>query len=345
MGVSIEEGSEVSPIVQVKNLVKIFNGSIRAVDDVTFDVEEGEIFGFLGPNGAGKTTTISVLTTLIKPTSGSATVAGHDVLKEPSNVRSSIGLVPQELTVDDDLTGRENMILQGDLYKVPREELLRRVDELLDLIGLADAADRLVKTYSGGMRKRLELAEGLVHNPRVLFLDEPTLGLDVQTRAAMWEHITDLKKEHNTTIFLTTHYLEEADSLCDRIGIIDHGKIVAMDTPKALKAKIGGDVIEIGVEGDDDISAMIDGVEGVVDVSYSDGKYRIKAINGEDVAPNVLRELWSDGLIVKSVNISKPNLDQVFLEYTGRSLRDAMQSSTQDRGQRMAKAMQAVRRR
>lgn len=334
-----------APIVQVKNLVKIYNGSIRAVDDVTFDVEEGEIFGFLGPNGAGKTTTISVLTTLIKPTSGSAMVAGHDVLKAPSSVRSSIGLVPQELTVDDDLTGRENMILQGDLYKVPRENLLERVDELLELIGLADAADRLVKTYSGGMRKRLELAEGLVHNPRVLFLDEPTLGLDVQTRAAMWEHITDLKKKHNTTIFLTTHYLEEADSLCDRIGIIDHGKIVAMDSPKALKANIGGDVIEVGVEGEDDLSEMIKGVEEVVDVSYSDGRYRIKATNGEDVAPNVLKELWNNGVVVESVNISKPNLDQVFLEYTGRSLRDAMQSSTQDRGQRMAKAMQAVRRR
>ena len=337
--------SKMPPIVQVKNLVKIFNGSVRAVDGVSFDVNEGEIFGFLGPNGAGKTTTISMLTTLIKPTSGNATVAGHDIVKEANEVRNVIGLVPQDLTVDDDLTGRENMILQGDLYRVPKEELFNRVDGLLDLVGLTDAEDRMVKTYSGGMRKRLELAEGLVHHPKVLFLDEPTLGLDVQTRAVMWEHILDLKKKHNTTIFLTTHYLEEADSLCDRIAIIDHGKIVALDSPRQLKASLGGDVIEVSVESEVDSPDSITGIPGVIEVQFSEGKYRIKVTRGEEVTPGVLKMLWDQGVVVKSVNISQPNLDQVFMEYTGRSLRDAMQSSVQDRGQRMARAMQARRRR
>jgi ABC-2 type transport system ATP-binding protein len=332
-------------IVQVTNLVKVFNGSIRAVDDVSFEVNEGEIFGFLGPNGAGKTTMISMLTTLIKPTSGNAMVVGHDIVKNSHDVRNLIGLVPQDLTVDDDLTGRENMILHGDLYKVPKEELIKRVEGLIDLVGLADAADRMVKTYSGGMRKRLELAEGLVHHPRVLFLDEPTLGLDVQTRAAIWEHILDLKKKHNTTIFLTTHYLEEADSLCDRIAIIDHGKIVALDSPRQLKESLGGDVIEIGVEGEVDVSDSMSALNGVVEVQFSEGTYRMKVTRGEDIAPSVLKMLWDQGVIVKSVNISQPNLDQVFMEYTGRSLRDAMQLSVQDRGQRMARAMQSRRRR
>jgi len=332
-------------IIEVQDLVKVFDNTVKAVDDVSFQVSEGEIFGFLGPNGAGKTTTISMLTTLIRPTSGTARVCGYDIVKGARDVRASIGLVPQDLTVDDDLTGRENMLLQGDLYKVPKEELVNRVDGLLELIGLTDAANRMVKTYSGGMRKRLELAEGLVHHPRVLFLDEPTLGLDVQTRAAIWEHIQDLKAKHNTTIFLTTHYLEEADALCDRIGIIDHGKIVALDSPRTLKAGLGGDVIEIVIEESADYSESMSSVEGVIDVRLADGMYRIKANNGEEIAPSILRSLWDSGATVKSVNISHPNLDQVFMEYTGRSLRDAMQSSTQGMGKRMANAMQARRRR
>jgi len=335
----------VNPIVEVTNLVKIFNGSVRAVDDISFTVEEGEIFGFLGPNGAGKTTTISMLTTLLKPTSGSATVVGFDVVRQSCEVRGSIGLVPQDLTVDDDLTGRENMLLQGDLYHVPREESVRRTNELLELVDLVEAADRLVKTYSGGMRKRLELAEGLIHRPKVLFLDEPTLGLDVQTRTAIWDHITTLQKEHHTTIFMTTHYLEEADSLCDRIAIIDHGKIVAMGSPRALKAKLGGDVIEIRTIGGDDLSGLLSSAPGVKEVTMTDDVYRIKVSNGEEAAPDVLRALWDKGAVVASVSISRPNLDQVFLEYTGHSLRDAMQSSVQDRGQRFAKAAQAWRRR
>jgi len=334
-----------APIVEVNNLVKVFNGSVRAVDGISFTVEEGEVFGFLGPNGAGKTTTISILTTLLRPTSGTAKVAGYDIVHQAREVRNVIGLVPQDLTVDDDLTGRENMILQGDLYGVPRQELLKRTEELLDLVGLSDAADRLVKTYSGGMRKRLELAEGLIHRPRVLFLDEPTLGLDIQTRAAIWEHIRTLQETHNTTIFLTTHYLEEADSLCDRIAIIDHGKIVAMDTPEALKAGLGGDVIEIRIRGVMDFSQSISSIEGVKEVSVSDGSYRIKATDGEKLAPEILRRLRDSGATVESLRISRPNLDQVFLEYTGRSLRDAMESGPIDRGQRRAMALQARRRR
>lgn len=334
-----------APIIEVNNLVKVFNSTVRAVDDISFTVEEGEVFGFLGPNGAGKTTTISILTTLLKPTSGTAKVAGYDVVHQAGKVRSVIGLVPQDLTVDDDLTGRENMILQGDLYNVPRQELLKRTDELLDLVGLSDAADRLVKTYSGGMRKRLELAEGLIHRPKVLFLDEPTLGLDIQTRTVIWEHIRTLQETHNTTIFLTTHYLEEADSLCDRIAIIDHGKIVAMDTPEALKAGLGGDVIEIRIRNEMDFSQLISSIEGVKEVSVSDGSYRIKVTDGEKLAPEILRRLWDMGATVESLRISRPNLDQVFLEYTGRSLRDAMETGAIDRGQRRAMAIQARRRR
>jgi ABC-2 type transport system ATP-binding protein len=332
-------------VVEVENLVKIYNGTIRAVDGVTFHVEKGEIFGFLGPNGAGKTTTISILTTLLKPTSGVAKILGHDVTKEPYQVRKLIGLVPQELTVDDDLTGRENMLLQADLYGVPRREAIERIDELLALVKLEDAADRLVKTYSGGMRKRLELAEGLIHQPSILFLDEPTLGLDVQTRAAIWDHIRDLKRKHNMTIFMTTHYLEEADSLCDRIAIIDHGRIMALDSPETLKRSIGGDVVQIKVNSGSDLTNLIQNVAGVVSVKKEGDEYRIKAVNGEKIIPSLLKVIVDNGVIVECVHLERPNLDQVFLEYTGRSLRDAEQAGSMDKSQRRAAALQARRRR
>lgn len=318
-------------IVEVDNLVKRFNGEVLAVDDISFTVEEGEIFGFLGPNGAGKSTTINMLTTLLRPTSGRALVAGLDIVKEAQKVRHAIGLVPQDLTVDDELSGRENMYLQADLYNVPRAEAMRDIDELLAVVNLEDAADRLVKTYSGGMRKRLELAEGLIHHPRILFLDEPTLGLDIQTRAAIWDYIKDLKAKHNITVFLTTHYLEEADGLCDRIGIIDHGKIVALDTPLALKRSVGGDVLSIGVGTDRDLAPAIRRAEGVLDVKREDGMYRVKAIKGEAAIPEVLKLIWEEGATVTSVTLSRPTLDQAFLEFTGRSMRDAEQSGTFDR--------------
>ncbi|OPY33105.1 MAG: Trehalose/maltose import ATP-binding protein MalK [Methanomassiliicoccales archaeon PtaU1.Bin124] len=318
-------------IIEVKDLVKVYNGNIRAVDGITFDVAEGEVFGFLGPNGAGKTTTISVLTTLLQLTSGECTVCGYDVVKQPTDVRRSIGLVPQELTVDDDLTGRENMMLQATLYGVEPKVAKERIDELLALVKLEEAADRMVKTYSGGMRKRLELSEGLIHRPRVLFLDEPTLGLDIQTRTTMWQHIRDLKKSSNMTVFLTTHYLEEADSLCDRIGIIDMGKIMAMDTPATLKKSLGGDVISIKIPGEVDYTDVIQSTSGVLSVKKEDSSYRVKVINGETATAPLLQEISKKGGAVTYVSLERPNMDQVFLEYTGRSLRDAEQSGGFDK--------------
>ncbi|HEY3421429.1 MAG TPA: ATP-binding cassette domain-containing protein [Methanomassiliicoccales archaeon] len=318
-------------IIEVKDLVKVYNGSIRAVDGISFEVAEGEVFGFLGPNGAGKTTTIKMLTTLLLPTSGECKVCGYDAVKQPTEVRRSIGLVPQELTVDDDLTGRENMLLQATLYGVELKVAKERINDLLKLVKLEEAAERMVKTYSGGMRKRLELAEGLIHRPKVLFLDEPTLGLDIQTRTTMWEHIRELKKSSNMTVFMTTHYLEEADSLCDRIGIIDKGKIMAMDTPHKLKESLGGDVISLKVSGETDFTEAIKQVEGVFSVKKEDGSYRVKVLNGETVTAPLLQEISKNGGKVTYVTLERPNMDQVFLEYTGRSLRDAEQMGSFDK--------------
>jgi ABC-2 type transport system ATP-binding protein len=327
-------------IIEVKDLVKVYNGNIKAVDKINFQVEEGEIFGFLGPNGAGKTTTIKMLTTLLMPTSGTCKVCGYDAMDDPTEVRQSIGLVPQELTVDDDLTGRENMMLQATLYGVEPKLAKERIDELLKLVKLEDAESRLVKTYSGGMRKRLELAEGLIHRPKVLFLDEPTLGLDIQTRTTMWDHIRELKKSSNMTVFMTTHYLEEADSLCDRIGIIDKGLIMALDTPQKLKTSLGGDVISLKVGGEMDFTDAIKSVEGVFSVKKEDGSYRVKVLNGETVTAPLLQEISRIGGKVTYVSLERPNMDQVFLEYTGRSLRDAEQTGSFDR---MAAARQMRR--
>jgi ABC-2 type transport system ATP-binding protein len=331
-------------VIEVKDLVKVYTGTIKAVDGINFEVQKGEIFGFLGPNGAGKTTTISMLTTLLKPTSGQALIEGMDVVKDAVKVRSAIGLVPQELTVDDDLSGRENMMLQATLYNVKKNEAVERINELLHLVKLEDAADRMVKTYSGGMRKRLELAEGLIHRPSILFLDEPTLGLDVQTRATMWEHIRDLKVKHNMTVFMTTHYLEEADSLCDRIGIIDLGRIMALDTPVTLKRSLGGDVLQIRVPGERDFTPTIQAVGGIVEIKKENEEYRVKVINGESALPIVLKALSDSGGTVTNVSMERPNMDQVFLEYTGRSLRDAEQSGSMNKSQARAQAANMRRR-
>ena len=320
-----ESMSSEDVVVVVDQLEKIYSGDVRAVDSISFNVERGEIFGFLGPNGAGKTTTISILTTQTLPTGGRAEVLGYDVVKEPGKVRRGIGLVPQELTGDDELTGRENMELQGSLYGVPYSDAKERIDELLDLVKLADSAARKVKTYSGGMKKRLELAEGLIHRPEVLFLDEPTLGLDIQTRTSMWEHINKLKKETNMTIFLTTHYLEEADALCDRIAIIDHGRVIALDTPGELKKAVGGDVIEIEVtDCDEDILEMINGMPGIalIDGTCAENKARIKVPDSGAALPKILTNFITRDIQVASVMVKKPSLDQAFLEFTGRELRD-----------------------
>ncbi len=312
-------------IVDVRGLTKVYNGKLRAVDNISFSVREGEIFGFLGPNGAGKSTTIKMLTTLLRPTSGTATVCGHDIIKEPNQVRMSVGVVHQEYTADEDLTGYENIMLIADLYGIPRSVSSNRAKELLRLVDLEAAANRKVQTYSGGMRRRLELACGLINNPRLLFLDEPTLGLDVQTRAAVWSYIRKLKEELDMTIFMTTHYLEEADSLCDRIAIIDRGKIVKIGSPDELKASIGGDIIELEVvnPNTEDLAALIGSVGGVSEVKSSgQSAYRVKARMGEEVAPLIIETLRTHGYKVRKISLTKPSLDEVYLEYTGRSLRD-----------------------
>ena len=309
-------------IVRVEGLSKSFGG-LKAVDGVTFDIIEGEIFGFLGPNGAGKTTTINMLTTLLSPSGGKAEVDGLDIHKHATEVRRTVGVVPQEYTADEDLTGVQNILLCADLYGIPRSNSKPHAVELLKLVGLEDAADRKVSTYSGGMRRRLELASGLINYPKLLFLDEPTLGLDVQTRTAVWDYIRMLKEEYRMTLFLTTHYLEEADSLCDRVAIIDHGHIVKIGTPTELKASIGGDVIVVGVaEPGPDISADIQKIPLVKDVKKSDHEYRIKSEVGEESSIKIIDLIRSKGLHVTKISLTKPTLDEVYLEYTGRSIRD-----------------------
>ena len=309
-------------IVKVEGLSKSF-GSLKAVDGVSFEVYEGEIFGFLGPNGAGKTTTISMLTTLLRASGGTATVDGLDIHKHPNEVRRRVGVVPQEYTADEDLTGLQNIILCADLYGIPRSNSKPHAMELLRLVELEDAANRKVSTYSGGMRRRLELASGLINYPKLLFLDEPTLGLDVQTRAAVWKYIRMLKEDYRMTLFLTTHYLEEADSLCDRIAIVDHGHIIKIGTPTELKASIGGDVILVGVaESGPDISDDLKRMPLVKDVRKTDHEYRIKSEAGEESSIKVIDLIRSKGLHVTKISLTKPTLDEAYLEFTGRSIRE-----------------------
>jgi len=313
------------------------------VDHISFSVKEGEIFGFLGPNGAGKTTTINMLTTLLKPTEGSATVAGFDVEREDNKIRSIVGLVPQDLTVDEDLTGMENMLLQARLYHVPMSTAKQRIMDVLGLLGLGDAAKRKVETYSGGMRKRLELAEGLIHYPRVLFLDEPTLGLDVQTRVTMWDYIRGLRDEQKITMFLTTHYMEEADALCDRIAIIDFGKIIALDTPRELKQSLGGDIIEIALDNNDqDLTDILASLPSVKEVKNHNDVYRITVVRGEEALPNIIEKVLQKKIKIRRVSLTEPTLDQVYLEYTGRTMRETEGSHEETR--RMRRYMRMVRR-
>ncbi len=310
-------------IVKVENLSKTYDGKTKAVDGVSFQVEPGEIFGFLGPNGAGKSTTINMLTTLVPISSGKAEVCGFDVHHQANLVRRSVGVVPQDYTADEDMTGEENILLCADLYGIPRSDSKGHAVELLKLVELLDASKRKVSTYSGGMRRRLELACGLINYPKLLFLDEPTLGLDVQTRAAVWKYIRQLKQDYNMTLFVTTHYLEEADSLCDRIAIIDHGQIIKIGTPEELKATVGGDVIVVGVkESEPDISSDISKIDLVKSVTKKGNDYRIKADAGEEASPQVIDVIRSKGLHVSRISLTKPTLDEAYLELTGRTLRD-----------------------
>ncbi len=314
-------------IIKAEGLTKTFNHSLVAVDHINFSVKHGEIFGFLGPNGAGKTTTINMLITILKPTEGTAYILGNDIAKQNTEVRNSIGLVPQEYTADEDLTGYENILLCADLYGIPRKVSKKRALELLQLVELTEFKDKRVQTYSGGMRRRLELACGLVNRPKLLFLDEPTLGLDVQTRAATWNYVKTLKKEFGMTLFMTTHYLEEADALCDRIAIIDHGKIIVIDTPENLKESLGGDIITVSIKQDIDISELIRKIEHVKEVKKENDSYMIKSENGEVTAPLIIEALRKEGYVVTKLSLTKPTLNEVYLYYTGKSMRDAADES------------------
>jgi len=320
--------SDKDDIIEVQNLTKIFNGSVRAVDRIAFNVKAGEIFGFLGPNGAGKTTTILMLCTLLKPTEGTAKLCRQDIVQEPDMVRSCIGYAPQDISVDEDLTGLENLKLHATLYHMPRNLAEKRIAEVLQLVDLEDAKDRLVETYSGGMRKRLEIAEGLLHRPRILFLDEPTLGLDLQTRANIWEYIKRLNDEYGVTIFLTTHYMEEADMLCDRIAIMDYGKIVCIGIGSDLKDQVGGDVIEVKLSQTSPVKEQVvkDLKEEpfVKDVMVSPDKLSLNVFvdRGETATPKLAGFLSEAGLVANSISMLRPSLDDVFLKYTGRRIRE-----------------------
>lgn len=309
-------------IIEAQNLTKLYPPKTKAVNDVSFSVDEGEVFGFLGPNGAGKTTTIKMLTTLASITSGTAHVAGFDVARDPSAVRKSIGVVPQELTADDELKGIENLVLAARLHHVPGSEISSKSKDLLKLFDLEEAADRRVRTYSGGMRRRLQMAMGLVHSPKVLFLDEPTLGLDIQTRTKVWDYINLLNKERGLTVFMTTHYLEEADGLCRRIAIIDHGAIKVSDSPARLKEKFGGDVLAISVTGSDDLSDFLKTVPDVSDVSREGQTYKMKLPRTEKALPIIIDGVTRRGMSITEISFTRPKLDDVFLEVTGRSMRE-----------------------
>ena len=303
-------------------------GDVQALDGVSFTVREGEVFGLLGPNGAGKSTTVRVLVTLTHPDSGHASVRGHDVLRDADTVRRSIGYVPQDSGVDQFGTGRENLTLQGHVQGMSGRDLQMRVDQLLELVGIADAADRIVKTYSGGMRRRLDIALGLVHRPRVLFLDEPTTGLDPEARVAMWAEVSRLAETEALTILLTTHYLEEADQLADRLSIVSQGKVVVEGTPVDLKAGLRGDAVQVELENGavEEARRVIAGV-GARPEQVIDGRTIVSRVsNGGRELPGIISALEAAGIAVASVSLSRPSLDDVYLHYTGRAF------STEDRG-------------
>jgi ABC-2 type transport system ATP-binding protein len=296
---------------------------VQALDGVSFSVQEGEVFGLLGPNGAGKSTTVKVLTTLTKPDEGRAEVAGFDVVREPNKVRRSIGYVPQSSGVDRDATGRENLLLQGRVQGLGGTRLSERVDELLRQLGLADAADRVVRGYSGGMKRRLDVALGLVHSPRVLFLDEPTTGLDPEARAAMWQELEELARREALTILLTTHYMEEADQLANRLAIMSRGRIVVEGTPEELKQSLRGDSVTVEVSDGrvDDAERVVAQLPGVHEVALDGTQVRSRVASGARAIPTILSALENQGIGVEAVTTSRPSLDDVYLHYTGRDFR------------------------
>jgi ABC-2 type transport system ATP-binding protein len=331
--VPASNGAGPAPAVAVEGLVKRY-GELEAVRGIDFTVAAGETFGFLGPNGAGKSTTINMLCTLVDPSGGSARVAGHDVVRERDQVRRNIGLVFQDTTLDSYLTAQENLRLHAELYGMPRGAVAERLQQVMEMVGLWDRRDGLVGTYSGGMKRRLEIARGLLHSPRVLFLDEPTVGLDPQTRSSIWGYISELKRDEDITIFLTTHYMDEAE-YCDRIAIMDQGKIVALDTPQELKAGVGKDRVQIQT-GDDDaaIAALRERFE--IEAVLAEGAVTFGVPAGEEFVPRLFAEL---GQPIRSVNVSRPSLDDVFMSFTGTTIRDAEASGATEMRRNMARMM------
>ncbi len=313
-------------LVEVSELVKVYPGGVRALDGVTFDVEAGEVFGFLGPNGAGKTTAIRILVTLLRPTSGRAAIDGIDVTADPDAIRHRVGYAAQFIGIDNDLNGRENLVLQGRLHGVPAREAQRRADELLEVIHLDEAAGRRAGTYSGGMRRRLDLAQALMHRPRLLFLDEPTTGLDPQNRRAMWDYLRRLNAD-GVTIFLTTQYLEEADELAGRLAIVDQGQIVVTGTPAGLKAGLGGDVVSVTLPADSTpatlatLGELLAAMPGAGETKTYDHTVAVYLPDGSSKLAEVVRRLDGAGVPVERLELAHPSLDEVFLRHTGARLR------------------------
>jgi len=311
--------------IEVNSLTKKF-GDFKAVDNISFNVEEGEIFGFLGPNGAGKSTTMMILTTLLKPTSGHALVGGHNVVSDAKRVREKIGYVQQEISVDEFLTGRENLYLHARINQIPKNLIKSRIDEVLELVELGEKQDDATLTYSGGMRKRLDIANGLLSRPAVLFLDEPTVGLDIQTRRKIWGYIRKIRKDFGMTIFISTHYMEEADILCDRIGIIDFGKIQIIDTPKSMKSAIGNEIISFnlvdGKASQDTLIEQISKIEFVKEVKNKQDLITVFSTKSNEVIPKIFQISTNLEMKINSLTLKQPTLDDVFISYTGHDLRD-----------------------
>ena len=320
--------------IDVNSLTKKF-GSSKAVDNISFTVEEGEIFGFLGPNGAGKSTTMMVLTTLLKPTSGHALVGGYNVVSEAKKVREKIGFVQQEISVDEFLTGRENLYLHARINQIPRNLIKSRIDDVLELVELGEKQDDATLTYSGGMRKRLDIANGLLSRPAVLFLDEPTVGLDIQTRRKIWGYIRKICKDFGMTIFISTHYMEEADGLCDRIGIIDFGKIQVIDKPKSMKSAIGNEIISFnlvdGKANQDTLIDQISKIEFVKEVKNKQNLITVFSTKSNEVIPKIFQASTNLEMRINSLTLKQPTLDDVFISYTGHDLRDETENKKYSR--------------
>jgi len=320
--------------IKVDLLTKEFGG-FKAVDNISFQVEDGEIFGFLGPNGAGKSTTMMILTTLLKPTSGSAFVGGYDVMSNAKKVREKIGYVQQEISVDEFLTGRENLYLHARINQIPSNLIKSRIDDVLELVELGEKKDQATLTYSGGMRKRLDIANGLLSRPAVLFLDEPTVGLDIQTRRKIWGYIKKIRKDFGMTIFISTHYMEEADNLCDRIGIIDHGKIQVIDTPKSMKSAIGNEIISFnlvnGKASQDALIEQINKIEFVKEVQNKQDRITVFSTKSNEVIPKIFQESTNLDMRISSLTLKQPTLDDVFISYTGHDLRDETENKKYSR--------------